>query len=182
MRIIAGQFKGTKLFTPKNNLIRPTSDRTREFLFSYIGPRIIDAHVLDLFAGTGAFGLEALSRGCREAVFVDSSFSAITLLRRNLEKLGLEAEHHKMRAQQYLKKAFEKERIFDIIFCDPPYTFGEMDRIVQMILDARLLKPDTGLLIYEAGRHSPPLSVKQLALIKEKKLGDTLIFVYEQHG
>ena len=104
MRIIAGQFKGTRLFSPKNKLVRPTSDRVREFIFSYLGPDVKGKTVLDLFAGTGAFGFEAISRGCTESIFVDMSSTCIDLVKRNSEKLGVDVVIFRMRAEKYLKQ------------------------------------------------------------------------------
>src|SRR3984885_7528700 len=92
VRVVAGRFGGRSLVAPRGRATRPTSDRVREALFSILGEAVVGAGVLDLFAGSGALGIEALSRGASEATFVDSSQAAVAAVRRNLEALGVEAE------------------------------------------------------------------------------------------
>ena len=119
MRVVAGRLGGRRLEAPKGRDTRPTSDRVREALFSILGPRVEGAHALDLFAGSGALGIEALSRGAASATFVDSDARATAVLRRNLQSFGL-AEHVERRdALSYLERA---TATFDLVFLDPPYS------------------------------------------------------------
>ena len=180
MRIIAGQFKGARLYSPKNNLVRPTSDRVREFIFSYLGPDVQGAMVLDLFAGTGAFGIEAISRGAKESFFVDVSTASIELTSKNSDKVGISAKTFRMRAEQYLKKAIEQNRVFDIIFCDPPYNYNRIEKIMSTILSLDLLEKKNGLIIYESSSKNPVLPVDGFFVAKEKQMGDTQITVYKK--
>jgi 16S rRNA (guanine966-N2)-methyltransferase len=120
MRIIAGEYKGRRLVAPPGTATRPTSDRVREALFSILGARVEDADVLDLFAGSGALGIEALSRGAQKATFVDNAPAALTTIRRNLE--GVQGATVVRRdARAFLRDARENGRQYDLVFLDPPY-------------------------------------------------------------
>jgi 16S rRNA (guanine966-N2)-methyltransferase len=174
MRIIAGTHGGRELFAPKGRATRPTSDRVREALFSILGD-ISGFRVLDLFAGSGALGLEALSRGARSATLVDSGAPAIAAIRRNLEALRLEAEVIPQPAARFLQSASRDARQYDLIFLDPPYrhasTLGrELTSALTPILaaDARV--------VAESDRRSP-LGL-ELSLLDERRYGDTLIQIY----
>ncbi|NJL59675.1 MAG: 16S rRNA (guanine(966)-N(2))-methyltransferase RsmD [Desulfobacteraceae bacterium] len=126
MRIISGQWRGKTLRSVKGMATRPTSDRVRESLFNILSLRIRDANVLDLFAGTGALGIEALSRGAKSAVFVDESKEALSVIRKNLEDCRLQNNARVIRWNIALNlnclKAYEKK--FDLVFMDPPYHSG----------------------------------------------------------
>ena len=178
MRIIAGRLKGTRLFAPKNDRIRPTSDRVREFIFSYLGNYVDAAQVLDLFCGTGAMGLEAWSRGAREVTFVDQSQQAIEILYKNLHKVGLEIKPVKRNVESYLKQ-IPDDAVFDLILCDPPYAFQYFEQILQLVLDRDVLAPE-GRIIYESAARQASPSVPGLSMVKEKIMGDTKITVYEK--
>lgn len=123
MRIISGKFKGRKLKSFKESNIRPTSDRLRESIFNILGNKVEDRQVLDLFAGTGAMGIEALSRGARQAVFIDDHVGALSILRYHVERFGLKERTRIIKWNIHknlycLKKTSHK---FDLIFLDPPY-------------------------------------------------------------
>src|SRR5215218_2257874 len=120
MRVIAGTYGGRRLQAPPGTDTRPTADRVRESLFSILRERVHDARVLDLFAGSGALGIEALSRGAKEAVFVDSAHGAVAAIRENLEKLGIEGLVHRRDALAWLAAA-EGAQPFELVFADPPY-------------------------------------------------------------
>lgn len=127
MRIIGGTLRGRKLATLRGTAIRPTADRVREALFNILGAHAVTAsHVLDLFAGTGAMGMEALSRGARQAVFVDHSAAAVALLRRNLTMCRLEACSRVIQwnIAKNLNPLQAYPRTFDLVFMDPPYGQG----------------------------------------------------------
>ncbi len=178
MRIIAGAFKGTRLKAPKSQHIRPTSDRVREFIFSCIQMEIVDAEVLDLFAGTGALGLEALSRGASRVLFVDNSNLAVDLIKQNLDVIKSNAPIHRQSAEAYLKTTDQQ---FDFIFCDPPYNFPRFDLVLQLVVQQNLLK-ENGTLVYESSSRQAPIHQPGLKIIRQKKMGDTLITFYEKES
>jgi 16S rRNA (guanine966-N2)-methyltransferase len=182
MRIISGEFKGHRLFSPSNREIRPTTDRVREVCFAIIGNEIRGTHVLDLFAGSGCFGIEAKSRGAQKVVFVDKSSSSIQLLQKNISKVRFDdAVVIKKPAIVMLKmKEFHNSR-FNLVFCDPPYRFQEMAQIVDELHRHNMLARD-GLLIYEHScKYSP--SLPHLQETRMKILGDTCLTFYRYgHG
>jgi len=151
VRIIAGEHRGARIFAPKGGDTRPTSDRVREAAFNLIGP-VDGAAVLDLFAGSGAMGLEALSRGADSVVFVETDREACRTIDRNIEKLRLTG------ATVIQRDAFQvlaaEKRIYDLVLCDPPYGFDEDERLAPYL--ARALAPD-GLLVYETTSRREPV-------------------------
>src|SRR5436309_4205711 len=124
MRIVAGEWGGRTLRAPPGGRTRPTADRVREALFSILGP-IDGLRVLDLFAGSGALGIEALSRGAAQATFVERARPALTALRANLEALEISAEVHAGDARAFLRNAAQAGRTYDLVFVDPPYRESE---------------------------------------------------------
>ena len=131
LRIIAGQCRGRRLKTPTGPGVRPTPDRVRETLFNWLAPYLPGARVLDLFAGSGALGLEALSRGAREAVLVERDRTHLAILRENVALCGLpSATVHAVDALAYLKGSPSP---FDIVFLDPPYGQGWIPRVAQLL-------------------------------------------------
>src|SRR5215210_8563424 len=176
MRVIAGTYKGRRLQAPAGAATRPTADRVREALFSILGARVEGARVLDLFAGSGALGLEALSRGAAEATFVDSSAAAVRAVRANLEALGGEAEVRREDALRFLHASPGKARHYDLVLLDPPYGLAErLGRELSEALPA-VLAP-AALVISESDRRAP-LSL-DLACRDERRYGDTLIRIHE---
>jgi len=137
VRIIAGSRKGHRIAAPKGDNTRPTGDRVREALFNMLGP-LDDADVLDLFAGSGALGLEALSRGARRCVFVESGHAAARVIQANLRKLALTgAIVQKRDALAFLREEGTRGVRYDLVLCDPPY--GEWERLERDL--AELLPP-----------------------------------------
>jgi 16S rRNA (guanine966-N2)-methyltransferase len=132
MRIVAGELGGRRLRIPKDPRVRPTADRVREAWMSILGEELRDARVLDLFAGSGALGLEALSRGAAQATFVELSPPSLEALRANIETLGV-AGRARIHRGDALRFAAELEAgVFDLAFADPPYTTDAADRIVAL--------------------------------------------------
>jgi 16S rRNA (guanine966-N2)-methyltransferase len=149
VRIIAGEHRGRRIVAPKGEKTRPTSDRVRENAFNLIGP-VDDAAVLDLFAGSGALGLEALSRGAASCVFVESDREACRTINANLDTLRLKAI---VLCQDVLRALASERRRFELVLCDPPYSF-EPARIEGHL--ERVLEPG-GVLVYESsGREDAP--------------------------
>jgi 16S rRNA (guanine966-N2)-methyltransferase len=175
MRVIAGTHGGRELVAPKGRDTRPTSDRVREALFSILAGAVTEARVLDLYAGSGALAIEALSRGAAEATLVDSSSAAIEAIGRNLEALQMEAEVVGQTASRFLERARKNARQYDLIFLDPPYrhvsTLGrELTAALAPVLAAN------ARVVAECDRRSP-LGL-QLELLDERRYGDTLIQIY----
>jgi 16S rRNA (guanine966-N2)-methyltransferase len=127
MRIIAGEFRSRKLEAPAGMATRPTSDRLRETLFNVLAPRIVGATFLDLYAGSGAVGIEALSRGATSVVFVERAPAALAAMRTNLDRLGVKAGFriHSGSVGGWRRKASGGATAFDLVFLDPPYEAGE---------------------------------------------------------
>ncbi len=174
MRVIGGEYGGRELVAPRGRGTRPTSDRVREALFSILGD-IGGARVLDLYAGSGALGIEALSRGAAQATLVDSSRTAIQTIRRNLETLGLQAHVVDQPVSRFLEHARRDARQYDLIFLDPPYRLASgLGRQLTAAL-APVLATDARV-IAESDRRSP-LGL-DLELRDERRYGDTLIQIH----
>ena len=176
MRIVAGLYGGRKLIAPPGSETRPTSDRVREALFSVLGPSIQGTRVLDLYAGSGALGLEALSRGAAQAVFVDRSRKAIAAIRANLDALGIDAEVRPIEARAALRAASARHEAYDLVFLDPPYSSAAR---VGAELSTRLpdvLAPGATVVCESARRQ--PLAL-DLPLRDERRYGDTLIRIHD---
>ncbi len=175
MRVIAGRHGGRRLRAPSGAQTRPTGDRVREALFSMLAGRVDGARVLDLFAGSGALGIEALSRGAAEATFVDSAPAAVSVVRANLESLGIEAEVRRGDALAFLQTASSRGRHYDLVFLDPPYRAAER---LGAELSARLpevLAP--GAMVVSESDRRTPLALA-LPLADERRYGDTLIRIH----
>jgi 16S rRNA (guanine(966)-N(2))-methyltransferase RsmD len=174
MRVIAGQHGGRRLAAPRGAATRPTSDRVREALFSRLGD-VTGLRVLDLFAGSGALGIEALSRGAADATFVDSAPAAVKAVRANLADLGLDAEVHRADARAFLRAARKRGREYDLVLIDPPYRrasalAGDLAAALPPVLapDARVAT--------ESDRRAP-LDLR-LTPVDERRYGDTLIRIH----
>ncbi|UCG22322.1 MAG: 16S rRNA (guanine(966)-N(2))-methyltransferase RsmD [Deltaproteobacteria bacterium] len=143
MRIIAGKYKGLRLATPKGKRLRPTAERVREAIFNILGYDLSELSVLDLFAGTGAMGLEALSRGAISVVIVDQHPAAIRLIGRNLAACGNpeNARVYKLDLRRGLKSLINKNYSFDLVFLDPPYGRGLTQRCLEQLGTGKLLNP-----------------------------------------
>ncbi|MGI9020141.1 MAG: 16S rRNA (guanine(966)-N(2))-methyltransferase RsmD [Solirubrobacterales bacterium] len=172
MRVVAGELKGRRLTSPpRGRGIRPTSDRVREALFSILGERVAGMSVLDLFAGTGALAIEALSRGATRATLVDDDLAAA---RRNVEGLGLGERCRLVRSdvEDYLER---EKGAFGVIFCDPPYTLADrLQAPLDKLLPSRLSA--AGVVVVESATRNP-LSLG-LELHSQRSYGDTHIAIY----
>ncbi len=197
MRIIAGTARGRRLFAPGGRgggqSIRPTADRAREALFNILGWDFISgAHVLDLFAGTGALGLEALSRGAKAAVFVDNSPLALDLIQKNISACGFSEKAHVLRhdllkglffwrkaASRELGKDGPQAPVFDLIFLDPPYRQGLCQGLLTALQEQGMIN-DEALVVFEDDRSQTlPDSVGILQLYDQRAYGDTGFWLYE---
>ena len=176
MRVIAGQYGGRRLVAPRGAETRPTSDRVREALFSVLGASVQGARVLDLFAGSGALGIEALSRGAASAVFVDRAPRAVEAIRANLAALSIDAEVHRMEARSWLRTASARAEAYDLVFLDPPYRrAGELGRELSEGLAAVLA---AGARVVTESDRRGPLELA-LPLADERRYGDTVIRIHD---
>ena len=149
MRVISGASRGTKLFSLEGENTRPTLDRVKEALFNIIQMELNDAIVLDLFAGSGALGIEALSRGAKKFYFCDSSIEATNIINKNLEKTKLKEKSkvYKLKFEEALKIIKNENIKFDIIFLDPPYKTNYISKAIEKILEYNLIKDNTLLVL-----------------------------------
>jgi 16S rRNA (guanine966-N2)-methyltransferase len=178
MRIVAGAAKGRRLAPPPEGT-RPTSDRVREALFNSLAAtmRIDGARVLDLFAGTGAVGLEALSRGAAEAVLVEKGRSALAVLRRNVETVGLPGARVVPRpVSAFLTD--EPVGPFDLVFADPPYAYGDkVYGVVASLVTRGWLAPDAFVVVEGSARNLPTAYASDsITSFAEKRYGDTVLW------
>lgn len=190
MRVIAGTARGRTLRAPKGRTARPTSDRVREALFSSLGDEVAGAVVLDLFAGTGALGIEALSRGAASAVFVERDTGVATVLGVNLDATGVQEQARVVRADAGAFAARPAGGPFTLVFCDPPYEHP-LDAIVSLLDTLH----DNGALaagarvVIERDRRDPALQAEPvalgrlLAMDRQRSYGDTvLLFLHAKEG
>jgi 16S rRNA (guanine966-N2)-methyltransferase len=175
VRVVAGEFKGRRLHTPKGERTRPTADRVREALFSILGP-VEGLKVLDLFAGSGALGIEALSRGAAEATFVDSDPRAVAAVERNLAAVGVEAPLHKRDVLAFLADRGDR---YDLVLIDPPYSSA--GRLAGP-LSERLpgVVTENARIVTESDKRDP-LEL-DLPLADERTYGETRIAIHRDRG
>jgi 16S rRNA (guanine966-N2)-methyltransferase len=171
VRVVAGEFRGRRLAAPRGVRTRPTADRVREALFSMLGD-VSGARVLDLYAGSGALGIEALSRGAESAVFVERDARAAGVIERNLASLGLDQTVLRQDALRFLARA---EGMFDLVFCDPPY--DSASRLAGTLAE-RLpaLTSETARIVTESDKRMP-LELP-FPLLTERTYGDTRIAIH----
>jgi 16S rRNA (guanine966-N2)-methyltransferase len=171
VRIIAGEHRGRRIDAPKGEKTRPTSDRVRENAFNLIGP-VDDARVLDLFAGSGALGLEALSRGAASCVFVESDRAACRVLNANLDRLGL---HASVLCRDVFSALAGESGTYDLVLCDPPYDYKGHSRLAPYL--ARLVAED-GLLVYESSSRAEPPEVPPLDVRTSRVYGSARLTLF----
>ena len=178
MRIVGGAFKGRTLKAPKSDAVRPTTDRMRESLFNMLAhdPDVTleGARVIDLFAGTGALGFEALSRGADFVLFVDNSLEGRALIRQNIETLGTAVRSRLFKRDATKIGQRGSMPPFDLVFLDPPYGKGLGDKALQALHAGEWLTPNA-LLILEEAVSAPFMSPAGFTLEREKTGGDTLL-------
>lgn len=176
MRIISGLNKGRKLSQITGKNIRPTSDRAREAIFSILGQKVLNAKVLDLFAGTGAMGLEALSRGANHAVFIDTAPQACQIIRENIERCRCN-EISTLYCHDLGKGIAPpiKGVQFDLVFMDPPYHQGWIEKIFSSPGFTDLMHPDTVVVAEYSTKENPFTGVKNLDIFRQKKYSKTFV-------
>ena len=178
MRVIAGSARGTKLLCPQGMTVRPTHDRVKEAVFSMLTGRLTNAAVLDAFAGTGALGIEALSRGAKHAVFVDVSADSLQAVSANLKKTHL-LQQAQMVKSDYLTYLNQTTLQFDLIFLDPPYRAGFMQSALSAIHEHQLLASD-GIIYCESEDDVPAEAVNQFQIVRNKKYGRAHVLLLKE--
>lgn len=182
MRVIGGIARGRRIQAPRGRQTRPTSDYLREVLFDLLSQQVSGRTFLDLYAGTGAVGIEALSRGAAWAVFVEHDRSALATLRRNLEASGFldRSEVVPMEVFRYLRRAASGSRRFDLIFLDPPYQRADATVTLSLIASTGLLAP-SGIAVLERSMKSNPVPTPEgLARVREVRHGDSVLQLYRR--
>lgn len=179
VRVISGSARGLKLNTPGDDRVRPTTDRVKESMFNIVQDWVYDSQVLDLFAGSGALGIEALSRGASQAVFCDNSLDSIKIIKSNIEKARVVDRSQIVSGdfKRCLRDMEAKNQSFDMIFVDPPYYVGLFEEVLDTIRSCKILKKD-GIVIVEHDAKKPIGQVEGLEVYKEKKYGITMLTFY----
>ncbi len=188
MRISAGQLKGRKILVKKeagraeSADLRPTSSKVREALFDILRNDIPGSSFLDLYAGTGAVGFEALSRGASRTCFVEHDRSAAKEISQYISKMGLDAitEVFTGTAERFLKRTEVAEVAFDIIFADPPYRSDELEKALPLIDTGDILKPGGCLIVEHPSMKIVNASLKSLRQVKKYRYGDTMLTLYRK--
>jgi 16S rRNA (guanine(966)-N(2))-methyltransferase RsmD len=181
MRILAGTAKGRKLTPIKKRGIRPTRDNVKESIFAMIQGHVVGSTVLDLFAGTGNLGLEALSQGAKKAIFVEKERTPLRAIMKNRDLCGFQdrTEIISQDAEVALNALMRKGEKVDLVFVDPPYGKGYVDKTLRFI-SAHGIVREGGLIIVEHGPAEDPSSQGgNLSLVKQKRHGDTVISIFQ---
>ncbi|MDX5324147.1 MAG: 16S rRNA (guanine(966)-N(2))-methyltransferase RsmD [Exiguobacterium sp.] len=184
MRVISGERKGTRLKAVPGSATRPTTDKVKESLFNIIGPYFAGGDALDLYAGSGGLGIEALSRGCDHAVFVDKQTKAIQTIQENLRVTRYEANAtvYRQDARQALDELITSGRAFKLIFMDPPYHAAEHETFLQLI-EANHLLTDNGVVVCEHGSETElPERVGRLEKIKVQRYSDVITISFYEYA
>lgn len=178
MRVISGERRGAKLITREDEGVRPTTDRVKESMFNLIGMFFPCGKVLDLFSGSGALSIEALSRGAENAVCVDSDSASMAVTKKNYENLRFldRAEFFLCDASSYLKKCTDK---FDMIFLDPPYNKGLITPVMELLWKNSLLT-DNGIVVLESDGCDTLPDFSGFSILKQRKYGRTVVTLYKK--
>lgn len=192
MRIVAGKYRSRVLKSARGLSLRPTSDKLRETLFNILGPQVAGSVFVDAYAGTGAVGMEALSRGAREVVFIEKHPAAVDLIRRNLRTLGIDVgvahlDVHveilamdAVRGLEHLgRRWFAARGRADFVFLDPPYVEAEeYARALDFLDRSSLLAPGGRVIVEHHGKQPLPMDLAQLECVREVEQGETLLSFY----
>jgi 16S rRNA (guanine(966)-N(2))-methyltransferase RsmD len=177
MRIISGTSRGKKLRTLRGQTIRPTSDRVKESIFNILAEEVAGKHVLDLFAGTGNLGIEALSRGATKTIFVEKEKSAIDLIKKNLSQCGF-ADRSQIitgEVERAIRHLHRKGEVFDLIFMDPPYRKGLVQRTLEILQTQSVHHEGSILVIEHDRREALSESMQGWTLTRKRQFGDTVV-------
>ncbi|MBF7095846.1 16S rRNA (guanine(966)-N(2))-methyltransferase RsmD [Alkalibacter mobilis] len=180
MRVISGRAKGKKLFSPKNLTVRPTTDRIKESLFNIISPWIYESVFIDLFAGSGSMGIEAISRGAKEVYFFDNNRESIELIKKNLKHCnfadsGIVRESSYVKSLDFLEKSGKK---CDVFFLDPPYNIENLESVVNSIYRRDLLNEDGIILLEHDITRNINLDLIEFECYDSRKFGNTGVLFF----
>jgi 16S rRNA (guanine966-N2)-methyltransferase len=177
MRVIAGKYKGRRLGAVPDLSVRPVMDRVKQYIFDVIKDRCENATVCDIFAGSGALGIEAMSRGAAEVTFIDSGVEAVKMIEKNLAHIKC-TERTQIFRYDALRFIESNTFAFDIVFCDPPYELKDIPKMVENVLKKKCVMADGILLVEHHITIQLPEKVESFSKIKEKKFGKTMITMY----
>ncbi len=179
MRIISGKYKGRQLVSTKDQSVRPTTDKIKEYIFQLLNDFVLNANVLDLFAGSGSLGLEALSRGAEHVTFVDNSQASLRVLRRNIGRIKVE-EPFSVIKKDVLKFLQKNKQPFDLIFADPPFKWDEFDKLLPLIFKPENLT-EYGLLVLESEKnHEIQWEGELYEKLRQKKFDRSIITFFSR--
>lgn len=181
MRVISGEFKGRSLQAVPGNSTRPTTDKVKESLFSMIGPYFDGGIFLDLYAGTGALGIEAISRGMEQGIFIDMDRKAIATIHANIDQLHIKnrVEIFKNDAEKALQVLAKRGLCFNLVFIDPPYAKEKNERILQKLLHLDLLYQEAVIVVEHDRQDKQLFQTNNLVKWKENEYGDTALTIYK---
>lgn len=181
MRVISGSVRGRNLKAVPGMNTRPTTDKVKEAIFSMIGPYFQSGMVLDLFAGAGGLGIEAISRGIERGIFIDIERASVDIIKQNLQSTGLmeQAEVYRNSAEQALKVLHRRELKFDLIFVDPPYRMKKMDELLLVIEERNLLAAGAKVVLEHDARTLYAEQFGGFIRIRKADYGETTISIYE---
>jgi len=184
MRVISGIRKGRKLVAPQSLKIRPTTDSTKEFIFNYLGDVVIDTKVLDLFAGTGNLGIEALSRGAQQVIFVERNKVVIQIIHKNLKLTQFQTQSQIVVNDVFksIKWLVRKKLKFDLIFADPPYQDSQCVKLLNTIDENSLLSKSGIFILEHRSKELAAINFKNLVIQKNKLFGNTTISFFTNIG
>ena len=176
MRVTGGTGRGRRLKVPAGSGVRPTSDKVKQALFNILGQKTTNSLFLDLYAGAGGIGIEALSRGAERVVFVDASRESVKTIKQNIEQTGFgdRAAVIQSDAETFLKRSSGP---YDIVFLDPPYAL-ELAPLLQLVASAGILKTDTVVVVEHFKKQLSPEGAGALKLVREARYGDTVLAFY----
>ncbi len=181
VRVVSGSAKGRPLKSVPGSGTRPTTDKVKEAVFSMIGPYFEGGAVLDLFAGTGGLGIEALSRGMESAVFVDMEPKSIDTIRANLKATNLEAKAQVYRneAGRALSALEKRGRVFDLVFLDPPYRLKHGDELMLSMVEKGMLQEDAIIVLEHESNYAYPEDIPGFYRLRQAVYGETTISIYQ---
>jgi len=181
MRIIGGKYKGRHIYSSKNNRIRPTTNRNKEFIFNVLDNFVKDANVLDLFCGSGSLGLEAASRGAKQITFVDSSHSSLRITQKNIDRFRLKEEYQVIQ-KNVLTFLRQNKLSYDLIFADPPFKWNHYIELLPLAFLPENLS-EFGLLVLESERtHNIEWETNVYEVIRQKKYDRSVITFFGRKG
>lgn len=180
MRIIAGTYKSRKINFPKSKLTRPMTDRTKETLFNILGGLVTGKHVLDLYAGSGSIGLEALSRGAVDATFVDTADWAVKVIDKNLSELGLQRKGEVIRSDVFkaISKLEKQGRNYSLIFVDPPFNKGLVKKTLMKLCQSDIVAPFAQIVVGHSQHEELPELPPVFNLVRSKRIGQAYLSFY----